>query len=297
MARYRKIDIQINNDAKFRQLSHMEQWTWFKLMTHERMTSIGAMKVSISGLADELKIQKKQLNRHFFTLIQEKFIHYDEKNLLLWFPNFLKYNTPESPNCIKNWPKALEVLPECELRALLIQHSALFVVENLSKAYSEALPKAFKEGLPEALRQGFANQKQEQKQDNTPLLRKGVCAEPDAKEPIVISILLNDKSEYPVTQSMFTKWQELYPAVAILQELRKMVGWCDAKPENRKTKRGVKTFINTWLAKAQDRAGHQGHKLNGVNGNEAYFTNRKPSKSEIFSNAIAGSFDGTPFSN
>ena len=71
--------------------------------------------------------------------------------------------------------------------------------------------------------------------------------------PIVITILLNDKTEYPVTETDIDGWKELYPAVDVLQELRKMKGWADANPTKRKTKSGIKRFINSWLSKEQDR--------------------------------------------
>ena len=38
------------------------------------------------------------------------------------------------------------------------------------------------------------------------------------------------------------------------QEIRNMRGWCLANPTRRKTKRGVGTFINSWLKKAQQEA-------------------------------------------
>lgn len=79
------------------------------------------------------------------------------------------------------------------------------------------------------------------------------CTEPEAVA--VLSIPLNDKTEYPVTQSDIDKWQELYPAVDVLQQLRAMRGWCDANPSRRKTKTGIRRFINSWLSREQDRGG------------------------------------------
>lgn len=71
----------------------------------------------------------------------------------------------------------------------------------------------------------------------------------------VLTLTLNDKSEYPITQDDIDAWAELYPAVDILQELRKMRGWCDANPRKRKTKSGIRRFIASWLAREQDRGG------------------------------------------
>lgn len=82
-----------------------------------------------------------------------------------------------------------------------------------------------------------------------------VCTEPEesVSMPPVISLLLNDKSLHDIFQSDIDGWKELYPAVDILQELRKMKGWLDSNPAKRKTQRGIKRFINGWLAREQDR--------------------------------------------
>ena len=71
--------------------------------------------------------------------------------------------------------------------------------------------------------------------------------------PVVISIILNDKTEYQITEDDVNTWKELYQAVDIMQELRKMKGWADANPSKRKTRGGIKRFINAWLAREQDK--------------------------------------------
>ena len=97
-----------------------------------------------------------------------------------------------------------------------------------------------------------SNQDQEQGQVITT-----ICAEPEtdsAPEPPVITLTLNDRTEYPVYQSNVEEWGALYPAVDVMQELRKMRGWIDSNPKNRKTRAGVKRFITGWLARTQDHA-------------------------------------------
>lgn len=71
-------------------------------------------------------------------------------------------------------------------------------------------------------------------------------------EPSIIQLPLNDKSLYDVSQNDFEEYEELYPNVDIMQELRKMKGWLNANPTKRKTKRGIKRFINNWLSREQD---------------------------------------------
>lgn len=71
--------------------------------------------------------------------------------------------------------------------------------------------------------------------------------------PAIITLTLNDKSEYPIYQTNIDEWKELYQSVDVLQELRKMKGWLDANPKKRKTKNGIKRFINSWLSREQDK--------------------------------------------
>ena len=82
--------------------------------------------------------------------------------------------------------------------------------------------------------------------------------------PAVITLTLNDKTEYPIYQNDIDNWKELYQAVDILNELRKMKGWIEANPSRRKTKTGIKRFINSWLSKEQDK----GYKYNSEIGKE-----------------------------
>ena len=79
------------------------------------------------------------------------------------------------------------------------------------------------------------------------------CTQPDKPSDAlqVISLTLNDKTEYPVYDKDFAEWVELYPAVDIMQELRKMKGWLDSNPTRRKTVKGIRRFINNWLSKAR----------------------------------------------
>lgn len=82
------------------------------------------------------------------------------------------------------------------------------------------------------------------------------CAEPEAvSTPPVITLPLNDGSEYSVFQSQCQEWEKLYPAVDVMQEFRKMRGWLISNPDKKKTRRGINRFINSWLSREQDRGG------------------------------------------
>lgn len=79
-----------------------------------------------------------------------------------------------------------------------------------------------------------------------------------------IDLVLNDGSLFEVFDSDVQEWSKIYPAVDIKQELRKMKGWLDANPTRRKTRRGVRRFVNNWLSRTQDQGGTPGYTQKAV---------------------------------
>lgn len=78
---------------------------------------------------------------------------------------------------------------------------------------------------------------------------------------------LQDGSFYHPTPAKIDRWKVLYPGVDVEQQLRNMIGWLEGNADNRKTRKGVESFINRWLIKEQDRpkvthngGGHNGSK-------------------------------------
>lgn len=120
--------------------------------------------------------------------------------------------------------------------------------------------------------------------DVTPVLRSGntdidieidtekekdidICPEPDSgpEEQPIITLPLNTGGEYPIFQHDIDTFAELYPAVDILQAMRGMKGWLMTNPTKRKTKRGIGRFINSWLAREQDKGGRKAVGYNARN--------------------------------
>lgn len=65
---------------------------------------------------------------------------------------------------------------------------------------------------------------------------------------------LNDGSEYSLSESEVENYKMCFPAVDVEQSIREMYSWCYSNPKNRKTRNGIKRFINSWLSKEQNRA-------------------------------------------
>ena len=65
--------------------------------------------------------------------------------------------------------------------------------------------------------------------------------------------------EYPVTQSQIDEWQEVYPAVNCLAEVKQARLWLKANPAKRKTYGGMAKFLNSWMARQQNKGGSSAH--------------------------------------
>lgn len=68
-------------------------------------------------------------------------------------------------------------------------------------------------------------------------------------------MILNTGEEWEAEDADIIQWQKSYPAVDVFAELSKMESWLDANPKKRKTKAGIKRFVNSWLSRAQDQGG------------------------------------------
>jgi hypothetical protein len=154
--RFRKVSTQIWYDKKFLALSNEAKLIWFLLLSHPAMTSLGAMHGSQAGLAPYLRLSEKKFSKYFKEIIESEMVAYDHAGNFVGLPKFLKHNVPESPNVIRSWIKALDCIPECDLKLKLMEASARFV---------EYLPQGFREALPKVFRKTYLNQEQEQEQE------------------------------------------------------------------------------------------------------------------------------------
>jgi hypothetical protein len=173
MARYRKVDPRIWNDAKFRSLSDDGKLIFLFLLTHPQMTSLGAMRGTINGLAAEIGWEQERFAKGFREALAKAMAKHDPEASFLWLPKFLKYNGPESPNVLKAWVGAVDLLPECALLNELLYYV---------KDYAEGLTKGFREAFEDAWGKAMPNpeQEQEQKQEQN----KNILSDGDASDHV-----------------------------------------------------------------------------------------------------------------
>jgi len=162
-----------------------------------------------------------------------------EKNKYIQIVNFAKHQNPHCRESESTIPAPTKAMPSPE----------------------KAMPSPADSLIPDSLIPDSPSTSSEpEKNASEPMLKN---------DDVFIEIPLVGKKDetHPVTKNDIAEYEQLYPAVDVRQELRNMKGWCDANPTRRKTKRGVRSFINTWLSKAQDRGGRKttGSKLTDGN--------------------------------
>ncbi|RLC11833.1 MAG: hypothetical protein DRI24_18185 [Deltaproteobacteria bacterium] len=79
-------------------------------------------------------------------------------------------------------------------------------------------------------------------------------ATPDANTVMVIpTISFETKGEvFNITEPMIAEWQETYPLMAVEQELKRAVQWARDNRGKRKTLKGMRRYLGSWLSRKHD---------------------------------------------
>ena len=189
MARYRKIDVRMWGDAKFRSLSPPPpggQALWWYLLTNPSTTNIpGLYRAGESQIAEELGWPMKGFREAFREVFEQGLVEADWEARLVWIPGAMKYHLPESPNVVKGWATTWDELPECDLKTKAFQLLKAFT-EGLGEAFAKAFAKACPKASGKPSRKPKANQEQEQEQEqeqdqkqDVELVRVGDPGSPD----------------------------------------------------------------------------------------------------------------------
>jgi len=150
MARYRKIDVRMWNDRKFRELSDNAKLVFILLLTHPDTTQIGTIRTRVSNLADELGWQRDAMSHAIQEVTLNGMIDADEKAGLMVINNFLKYNAPSSPNAFKSWRELIDLMPECDLLDRHVASLKAFV-DSLSTGMRNAIPNDLMDAIKDAI--------------------------------------------------------------------------------------------------------------------------------------------------
>lgn len=224
------------------------------LMSSPHANMLGIYYLPSIYMAHETGLGIEGASKALQSCIEAGFCAYDETTEMVWVFEMAKYQIaeeldPKDKRCV-GVQNEYNALPSNPYLSWFFKRYASPFNMTKKRAHSVEIECPF-----EAPSEGLASQEQEQEQaqeqeNSGELLLEAQAA--DASPPVV-SIPLNDGSEYGVEAKQVEEWTLTYPAVDVVAELRKMRQWSIANPKKRKTRRGVLAFANTWLSNTQDK--------------------------------------------
>ena len=246
---YTRVESRFWQDEKMRTVSDDARYLMLYLLTSPHRNILGLYFLPFPYACFDLGWDEKRFKKALEELLKTGGIAYDALSHVVLVKNYLKHNPLENPNQVKSAIVKLDELPETHLF-----QSFLTIIKQSDKPFIQPLIERLQERLGQP---GTGTGTGTETETETECMHGAETAPCQPTAPPIITLTLNDKTEYPVTEEQVEEWTKLYPAVDVMQELRKMKGWLDANPSKRKTKKGILRFINNWLSKEQDRGGYK----------------------------------------
>lgn len=192
------------------------------LLTSPHTNMIGAFRLPDAYACEDLNWTPERLRNGFETLSGVGFIKYSESGKWVWIVKFLQFNKPANPNMLKAAAKMAEGIPaSVPFRSEIL--SSLCLRESVSETVSKPL-------------------------GNTPSPSPSLSPVLGAEE---ILIPLEDGTDFALPADLLSEYRSTYRRIDVAAECRKARTWCVSNPTQRKTRRGVGKFLNSWLARAE----------------------------------------------
>ena len=258
MRNYGMVSTRYWTDSKILHLSQQAKLVGLYLLTGQETNLIGCFRCTPMHVAANKVCDLDDAETAFRELIDVGYIEYDKHAGVIYLPNWFRYNQISNLSSGKAALKAVLIIPD--------SHLVHRVVEGL-RQFADHMPDGWEHKCqhvcPDLSGDMCAPSHTQQDAHPDSHHEMEICSVPHSAPEQndgtpVIELPLVGKLKYVVSTVDVAHMHELYPAVEVIQELRKMVGWLESNPCKRKTKRGIKRFINSWLARAQDAGGATG---------------------------------------
>ena len=149
--RYRTIDVRIWGDEKFRSLSALKpsgQGLFLYLLTNPNTNPIpGLYRAGAAAMSEELGWRLEVFKECFQEALEQGLVKADFNARLVFIPNAIKFNKPQSPNVVISWAASWDELPECELK-----NEAYHILKDFLKGLGDTYLKAFCKAIRKASR-------------------------------------------------------------------------------------------------------------------------------------------------
>lgn len=166
---YRRVSIGMWADEKFRSLSRLQpcgQSLWLVLLVGEQTSNIpGLMSIGRAAMAEQLEWSLEAFDIAYAEVYAQGLAIADFKARLIWVPNALKYNLPQSPKVVIGWGKTWSLLPDCDLKAQAweaLRNTLKSMDCNNPEAFVEAFDKACAKPMRKPIGKNMCIQEQEQ---------------------------------------------------------------------------------------------------------------------------------------
>ena len=185
--RYSKVYRRMWVDEKVKKLSQPSPCgftLWQRLLTGPELTNIpGLFPAWEGGLASALHWTLEAFRDAFAELIEQGMVEADWDAGLVWVPNAIEHNEPESIHVVESWASTIQELPDCPLKL-----KAFEVLQAWAKAKGMAWGMAWEKasGMASPMRGNPPSPIQEQEQDTRSGLRvsaKDLTGIPRPEEP------------------------------------------------------------------------------------------------------------------
>jgi hypothetical protein len=143
---YRRIDVAMWGDRKFRNLSPPQpcgQFLWIFLLTGKYTINIpGVVIAKPAEIASYLEWPLDAFRDAMSDVIRYGLAMACPEAGLVWLPNGIKHNPPQSLNVIRGWAKTWGMVPECDLKDEILRDLFAYV-DGMSDAFRHAMRDAF----------------------------------------------------------------------------------------------------------------------------------------------------------
>lgn len=147
---YRRVSVGMWGDEKFRRLSPLKpsgQALWIYLLTGPHTGPIpGLFSVTQSELQERLGWEPKAFREAFREVLGLGLIEFSESDKIVWIFRAINHNRPQSPNVIRSWGKAADLIPDGDLKNRALAH----LYDHL-KDFGKGFRKAFRDTFPKGV--------------------------------------------------------------------------------------------------------------------------------------------------
>lgn len=268
-----------NTGRQIRKLGVETQLVAMYLLTNPHCNMIGIYYLPIVYISHETGIPIEGASKALQSLCDIQFCQYDDHSEYVWVHEmaFFQIGAELDPKDkrVKGINEAYAALPNLPfIKDFYEKYCEAFHLEICRENAKKFNPI---EGASKPLASQEQEQEQEQKQEQEQEQEQGSATSLRSAAPVenfVLTIPLKNNFDFPIHTSMIDEWQQLYPAIDVLQTLRNICGWNQGNPQKRKTERGILKHIHGWLAKEQEKQSQHFHYSKPISKNVLFDHNK-----------------------